>query len=59
MSKGLTVRLNKLEGAKEAGKLVIVFARFPSELTEVEADRARLEAEGRRVLLIRWQGEQH
>jgi hypothetical protein len=54
MNRALQTRLDKLEAAKEGGKVAIVCARFPRELPEAEAERARLEAQGRRVLLVRW-----
>lgn len=55
MKATLTARLNKLEGVKEAGRLAILFASFPDELCRAEEKAARLEAEGRRVILVRWQ----
>lgn len=54
MNKGLQTRLHKLEIVENGGKLAIVFARFPWELPEAETEKARLEAEGRSVLLICW-----
>jgi hypothetical protein len=58
MNRTMTARLHKLEGAKEAGRLAIVCARFEWEMAAAEAKAAKLEAEGRKVLLIRWQWDE-
>jgi hypothetical protein len=54
MKTGLTTRLAKLEAVKEGGQLAIVWVH-PDKRDEAEEEAARLEAMGRRVLLVRWQ----
>jgi hypothetical protein len=58
MNNGLQTRLDKLEGGERARKLAIVSARFPWELPVAEVQRARLEAEGRRAIFVRWQWDE-